>query len=325
MIEFSHLYRTIEATPLKPWCASLPPFLEQEAEFGRHGDLPRLCAVLEGLPPLKSSQVILDAPAITLGGEGECSAAQRQQIETALKKLHPWRKGPFSIHGVHIDTEWRSDWKWDRVLPHLTPLRGRRVLDVGCGSGYHCWRAAGAGARLVIGIEPTVLYNIQFHAIRHFMAAPPEVFMIPARLEQLPELIPAFDTVFSMGVLYHRRSPFDHLFELKSCLAPGGELVLETLVIEGARGAVLVPEDRYAKMGNVWFIPSPATLEGWLKKAGFKDIRLVDVSATTTAEQRRTEWMTFESLSDFLHPSDGNLTLEGHPAPRRAIFVARNG
>ncbi|MEW5755979.1 MAG: tRNA 5-methoxyuridine(34)/uridine 5-oxyacetic acid(34) synthase CmoB [Pseudomonadota bacterium] len=324
MIDFSGLYRAIDATPLKPWCASLPPFFEQ-ADFSRHGDLPRLMAVLEALPPVKSDHLDLGASIVTVGGEGECSAAQRQRIEAELKKLHPWRKGPFSIHGVYIDTEWRSDWKWDRVAPHITPLHGRRVLDVGCGSGYHCWRAAGDGARLVIGIEPTVLYNIQFHAVRHFMASPPEVFMIPARLEQLPELIPAFDTVFSMGVLYHRRSPFDHLFELKSCLVPGGELVLETLVIDGGRGEVLVPDDRYAKMGNVWFIPSPATLEVWLRKAGFKDIRLVDVGKTTTDEQRRTEWMTFESLSNFLYPGNTNMTIEGHPAPRRAIFVARNG
>ena len=56
-----------------------------------------------------------------------------------------------------------------------------------------------------------------------------------------------------MGVLYHRRSPIDHLLELKGCLQTGGELVLETLVIDGGLGEVLVPENRYAKMRNVWF------------------------------------------------------------------------
>ncbi|PMC22346.1 tRNA 5-methoxyuridine(34)/uridine 5-oxyacetic acid(34) synthase CmoB, partial [Klebsiella aerogenes] len=44
-----------------------------------------------------------------------------------------------------------------------------------------------------------------------------------------------------MGVLYHRRSPLDHLWQLKDQLAPGGELVLETLVIEGDENTVLVP------------------------------------------------------------------------------------
>ena len=79
-----------------------------------------------------------------------------------------------------------------------------------------------------------------------------------------------FDTVFSMGVLYHRRSPFHHLAELKNCLKPDGELVLETLVIDGKRGEVLVPERRYSKMHNVWFLPSCLTLESWLKRSGLK-------------------------------------------------------
>jgi tRNA (mo5U34)-methyltransferase len=124
-----------------------------------------------------------------------------------------------------------------------------------------------------------------------------------------------------MGVLYHRRSPFEHLFSLKSFLREGGELILETLVIEGKKGEVLVPEGRYAKMRNVWFIPSPLTLESWLKRTGFKNIHLINVTKTTLEEQRKTDWMPWESLQDFLSPSDENKTIEGYPAPRRAIFI----
>ena len=130
------------------------------------------------------------------------------------------------------------------------------------------------------------------------------------------------DTVFSMGVLYHRRSPFEHLGELLDALRRGGELVLETLVVEGDAERVLVPADRYAMMRNVWFIPSPAAMLGWLRRAGFREARLVDVAATTTQEQRRTPWMRFESLADFLDPADPRLTREGYPAPLRAVFIA---
>jgi tRNA (mo5U34)-methyltransferase len=84
----------------------------------------------------------------------------------------------------------------------------------------------------------------------------------------------------------------------------------------------LVPEGRYAKMRNVWFIPSTQTLGGWLRRAGFRDVRLIDCSLTNVAEQHATEWMRFESLVDFLDPEDPSRTLEGHPAPRRAIFLA---
>jgi tRNA (mo5U34)-methyltransferase len=238
-------------------------------------------------------------------------------------RLHPWRKGPYEICGLQIDTEWRSDWKWSRLQDEIEPLRDRLVLDVGCGNGYHAWRMAGEGVKAVIGIDPTQLFLFQFAAMRKYLGTGASVHLLPLGIEDIPPNLQAFDTVFSMGVFYHRRSPFSHLSELKGCLRRGGELVLETLVIEGEGGRVLVPESRYAKMRNVWFIPSPQTLMNWLDRAGFRDVRLIDVSLTTTGEQRATPWMRFESLADFLDPVDPRLTVEGYPAPRRAILTAR--
>tara|TARA_B110000037_G_scaffold185501_1_gene215001 strand:- start:131 stop:682 length:552 start_codon:yes stop_codon:yes gene_type:complete len=179
----------------------------------------------------------------------------------------------------------------------------------------------GAGARIVIGVDPHLLFSMQYWAIRHFLAEPP-VYVLPLALEGLPEKLETFDTVFSMGVLYHRRSPIDHLYALKECLRKGGELVLETLVIDGDKGVSLLPDGRYARMPNVWFLPTCATLEGWLIKAGYKNVRLVDVSVTSTHEQRSTEWMNFESLSQALDENDPSITIEGLPAPKRAIFTA---
>jgi tRNA (mo5U34)-methyltransferase len=49
---------------------------------------------------------------------------------------------------------------------------------------------------------------------------------------------------------------------------------------------------------------------------------MVDISTTSIEEQRSTEWMKFESLKDFLDPEDPSKTVEGHPAPIRAVFVA---
>jgi tRNA (mo5U34)-methyltransferase len=76
-------------------------------------------------------------------------------------------------------------------------------------------------------------------------------------------------------------------------------------------------------MRNVWFLPSVPALELWLRRAGFVDVRCVDVSTTTVEEQRGTEWMRFQSLSDFLDPADHSKTVEGLPAPRRAVIVGR--
>jgi tRNA (mo5U34)-methyltransferase len=112
------------------------------------------------------------------------------------------------------------------------------------------------------------------------------------------------------------------LYELRSFLRPGGELVLETLVIEGDEGMTLMPEGRYAKMRNVWFIPSVDTMQRWLERCGYNNIRCVDINTTSLKEQRRTDWMTFESLGDFLDPEDRTKTIEGYPAPVRATFIA---
>ncbi|WP_054773231.1 tRNA 5-methoxyuridine(34)/uridine 5-oxyacetic acid(34) synthase CmoB, partial [Methylogaea oryzae] len=270
---------------------------------------------------IAASSVDLNADALRIGAPGDCDEAQRSAIEQALRQLHPWRKGPYDIHGIPIDTEWRSDWKWQRLADHIAPLDKRLVLDVGCGSGYHCWRMLGAGARRVIGIDPTLLSVMQFLAVKHFAGDYP-VDVLPLGIDDVPPDLQAFDTVFSMGVLYHRRSPMDHLLELKGCLKPGGELVLETLVIDGGLGQVLVPEGRYAKMRNVWFIPSCATLESWLKRCGYREVRLVDLCRTSTDEQRSTDWMRFHSLADFLDPANPELTCEGLPAPTRAVFLA---
>ena len=113
-----------------------------------------------------------------------------------------------------------------------------------------------------------------------------------------------------------------HLLELRDCLRPGGELVLETLMVEGEQGYSLLPDGRYAKMRNTWFIPSCATLEQWLGRCGFKDIKTVDCNITRLEEQRSTSWMVYDSLVDYLDPEDPSLTVEGYPAPMRAILTA---
>lgn len=307
----------LRGTPLAGWAQTLPDLLAAKLADG-HGDLPRWQAAVDALPALAVGHREL---AETFFLDGSCSDEQRAALEHALKGLIPWRKGPFELFGVHVDTEWHSDWKWARVAPHLQ-LTGKRVLDVGCGNGYYQWRMLGAGADSVVGVDPNWLFFCQFLAMKHYLPELP-AWHLPLALEELPERLEGFDTVFSMGVLYHRRSPIDHLLALKDCLLRGGELVLETLVVDGDASTVLVPEDRYAQMRNVWFLPSVAALELWLRRAGFVDVRCVDVSVTSVEEQRSTAWMKFQSLPEFLDPQDRSRTVEGLPAPTRAVLLAR--
>ncbi|MEZ8692011.1 tRNA 5-methoxyuridine(34)/uridine 5-oxyacetic acid(34) synthase CmoB [Vibrio splendidus] len=320
MFNFANFYQLIaQDTRLQPWLNVLPQQLTdwQNAE---HGDFDRWLRALNKIPQGVPDQVDRKN-SVTIGSSTPFHTGELKKLESLLKTFHPWRKGPYTVHDIHIDTEWRSDWKWDRVLPHISPLKNRSVLDVGCGNGYHMWRMLGEGARLTVGIDPSHLFLVQFEAIRKLMGDDQRAHLLPLGIEQLPKL-EAYDTVFSMGVLYHRRSPLDHLIQLKDQLASGGELVLETLVIEGDENAVLVPVDRYAQMRNVYFFPSARALKRWLEQVGFEDVRIVDENVTTIGEQRTTEWMTHNSLPDYLDPNDPSKTVEGHPAPRRAVLVA---
>jgi len=323
MIDYQLLYNNLLDAKADAWVKVLPQQLATAFDLTRHGNLEQWQTVIECLPKLATTHRLLDADAVKIGLSDDLSEAAGMQLEHQLKALHPWRKGPYNLFGINIDTEWRSDWKWNRLKNHISPLNHRMVLDVGCGNGYHCWRMLGAGAKMVIGIDPLLLNVMQFQLVRKLHGEAP-LYVLPLGIEELPYGLNAFDTVFSMGVLYHRRSPIDHLLELRDCLQPGGELVLETLVIDGRLGEVLLPEGRYARMRNVWFLPSCETLISWLKRCGFKNIRLVDVTTTSTEEQRSTEWMQFNSLKDFLSAENPQLTCEGLPAPKRAIIIANN-
>lgn len=312
-------------TPLQ---AILPALLAQADAAcapGVHGDLARWADALAALPSARASVIDVASPTVRLGREEDLAdGAALAQLERCLEAFVPWRKGPFDLFGVALESEWRCDLKWDRVREACAPLTGRRVLDVGCGNGYYALRMLADDPAWVLGLDPYLLYAMQYRLLRHYLGDEPRLHLLPLPLEALPEEgVRCFDSVFSMGVLYHRRSPMDHLQALRRALAPGGELILETLVIEGGMNEVLVPEGRYASMRNVWFLPSVPSLQSWLRKAGLREPQVIDLAPTTPQEQRSTRWMPFRSLSDFLDGEDPARTVEGHPAPLRAVVLAK--
>jgi tRNA (mo5U34)-methyltransferase len=257
---------------------------------------------------------------VALVAQEPLTKSELLKTTSVLKNFMPWRKGPFDFFSIHIDTEWHSDWKWNRVLPHITDLKNKKVLDVGCGSGYHLFRMHGCGASQVVGIDPTLLFFYQFHCFKQYLNDV-NIHFLPIGIEAMPPT-GYFDSVFSMGVLYHRPDPIKFLRELKAQLSENGELILETLVIEGDENSVLMPTDRYAQMRNIWFIPSVKALTLWMKRVGFVNIKCVDIDDTSVEEQRATQWMQNHSLVDFLDPLDRTKTIEGYPAPKRAVIVA---
>lgn len=307
----------------KPWRQELEALLAEKERFISEvdGNARRLLPLLERLPQIPGVAIDLAAETIRIGHQADLDAAQRAELREILMEFRHWRKGPFSIFGIEVDSEWRSDLKWNRIKEQIAPLAGRRILDVGSSCGYYLLRMAASRPRLALGLEPYAPFYCQYLLLQRLIGESC-VHCWPLKLEELPAMAGCFDSVFHMGVLSHQRAPIDALKQLAGLLRRGGELVLETLIVEGEGEWAFCPPKRYAKMHNVFFLPTVACLQGWLERAGFDNIRCIDRTWTSSEEQRQTEWIKSESLADFLDSSDPRKTVEGHPAPLRAVLLA---
>lgn len=285
------------------------------------GNILRFKNALESIPDYVPSVCHINEKAITIGQDSDLSFDQRASLKEKLSALCPWRKGPFNFFGIHIDSEWQSWMKWERVIPHISSLKFRRILDVGSSNGYYMFRMAFHKPLMVLGVEPKSAFYFQYLTIQKFLKQD-NVFCLPISFDRLPKMNRYFDTIFCMGILYHRKSPVQMLKDMCELMRPGGELIIENLVIRSEKNVCLFPNDRYAKMRNVYFIPDILAMKSWMKRAGFRNIKCVDITRTSLAEQRKTAWIHTETLKDFLDPRDPDKTIEGYPAPVRAIFIA---
>ncbi|MGP1450522.1 MAG: tRNA 5-methoxyuridine(34)/uridine 5-oxyacetic acid(34) synthase CmoB [Wolinella sp.] len=250
------------------------------------------------------------------------SAEEQAAIEHVARALKPWRKGPFALGELFIDSEWVSAKKYALLEPHIN-LAGKDVADIGCNNGYYMFRMLSQNPKSITGFDPSPLCRTQFDFINRFVCSQIRFEMLG--VEHLEDYGREFDVLFCLGVLYHRSDPIKCLKSLNKGLRAGGELVLDTLMIEGEGEVALTPRLRYAKMANVYFIPTFNALKNWLERAGFSNISLLAVSKTEASEQRKTEWIDSQSLEDFLSPNSYDFTIEGYPAPRRIYIKAYKG
>ena len=296
--------------------------LEKQAWIGqaKKGFL-RYREPMQAVSHLRASELDLSGDVVRIGKRSDLSDKQYQRVLSLMRTFMPWRKGPFSIFDIEIDAEWQSQRKWNRLLPEIPELKGKTIADIGCNNGYYMFRMAAHAPKLVLGFEPYVQHYYTFSALQSFSGLK-NICIDLLGIEHLPLFPDSFDCIFCLGILYHRPSPIDALRDLHAALKPGGCLLIESQAIAGAQSMALFPEKTYAKVPGTWFVPTTSCLHNWLARAGFSDIHCFCSHPMSSAEQRKTEWMTFESYQDFIDKNDPELTIEGYPAPWRVFFKA---
>jgi len=281
----------------------------------------RYRAPLRDVQHLRASTVDLAGDVVRIGRKSDLSETEHGQVLQLMHTFMPWRKGPFSIFDIDIDAEWQSHRKWNRLLPEIPDLAGKVVADIGCNNGYYMFRMAALSPKLVLGFEPYVHHYFTFTALNSF-AGLGNLSVDLLGIEHLPLFTGCFDVIFCLGILYHRPSPIDALRDLYTALKPGGCLLIESQAIGGEQSMALFPEKTYAKVPGTWFVPTAPCLHNWLARAGFKDIKGFCSHRMSSEEQRKTDWMVFESYQDFIDKQNHELTIEGYPAPWRVFFKA---
>ncbi len=275
----------------------------------------------EAISDIRTDFLDLSGDVVRIGRADELDHGEREKVRDCLRTFMPWRKGPFDIFGIEVDAEWRSERKWNRVLPILPDLSGKVIADIGCNNGYYMFRMADHRPRLVIGFEPYLQHYFAFKTLNS-LAGLDQLAIELLGVEYIALFEACFDVIFLMGILYHRVSPVEVLKDVKTALRSGGTLIVESQGIPGDAPIALFPEKTYAKVPGTYFVPTGACLVNWLKRAGFSKVELFCSHPMSNLEQRRTEWMVFESFDDFIDANNPVLTVEGYPAPVRLFAKA---
>ena len=281
----------------------------------------RYRSLLQAVQHLRASSCDFSSDVVRIGTEADVTPDEQRLVYQTLRGFKPWRKGPFSVFGIDIDAEWRSERKWNRLIPELPDLEGKIVADIGCNNGYYLFRMAHHQPALVLGFEPYVQHYYTFNTLNTF-AGQRHLQVELLGIEHLNLFPESFDVIFCLGILYHRPSPVEALRDLHAALKPGGWLIVESQAIPGNEPVALFPQSTYAKVPGTWFVPTASCLYNWMVRTGFRDVRMFYEHAMSSEEQRRTAWMDFESYEDFIDKENPALTIEGYPAPRRVFFKA---
>ena len=300
---------------------NLDEIREERAKWFEWKNIKRMQDALKNIQKIEVANLDISyGDWVTAKADTPLSQEDSEILKENAKALIPWRKGPFSLCGLDIDSEWQSNSKYNLLRPHFN-LENKIVADVGCNNGYYMFRMLEDKPKRIVGFDPSPIFNTQFDIVNHFVKSDIKYELLG--VEHLEFYEHKFDMIFMLGVLYHRSDPIASLKSLYRALNKDGEIIVDSFMIDGEEEVALCPESRYAMIPNVYFLPTVNCFKNWLRRAGFVDIELIEITTTDDKEQRVTDWTFEQSLTNFLDPNDPTKTVEGYPAPKRAYLKAR--
>jgi len=273
---------------------------------------------IKGLPKVNDIEIKIGNAIEVISNN--LSKEDEKYIYDTAKLIQPWRKGPFKISTTFIDSEWQSHIKYDLIKPYFD-IKNKIVGDIGCNNGYYLFRMMDENPKKLVGFDPSSIPYCQFKFLDHFIQSGIKYELLGVEHVEFYEH--KFDVLFCLGVIYHRADPIGSLKSLYKGLNFGGELILDTFMIDGEDEVCLTPKKRYSKIPNIYFIPTVNALKNWCYRAGFEEVEVLEISKTKLEEQRKTEWINTESLNNFLDKEDKSKTVEGYPAPKRVYIKAK--
>jgi SAM-dependent methyltransferase len=200
------------------------------------------------------------------------SPKRRVELAVRAAALDPWLQGPFLLGGdLIVGGTWRCDQRWiglGAAVPNS--LAGKRVLDVGSNAGYDPFMFALRGAKEVVGCEPFAFHHQAVFLESLYHAG---VQFENIGWEQLtPQGYGTFDLIHCNGLLYHEPNPIRMLLRLRAMLAPGGELILGSIILrepEQSEYLRFVPGSYFGDE-TWWFVPGRLAMRWMLEVTGFR-------------------------------------------------------
>lgn len=150
--------------------------------------------------------------------------ADPAELEKFSSLAHRWWDPESEFKPLHQINPLRLDW-----IDGLAALKGRRVLDVGCGGGILADSMARKGAGEVVGIDlaTKALRVAQLHALE---TGTPNIHYHEVSVERLAQEQPAsFDVVTCMEMLEHVPDPASVVAACAELVKPGGWVFFSTI------------------------------------------------------------------------------------------------